>query len=126
MNVTNGVAELITNISLDYEEVTGYEVTITAEDNGEGNLFRYYCIISKSACAIMHCLFSQARVTIEVVDVNDNAPQFVFGVNSSRYTVELDEDLLVFGAVLEFLATDADSTSNGQITYSPSNSSSEF
>lgn len=59
---------------------------------------------------------------VDVVDTNDNTPQFVFDVNTSRYTAQISENA---GAsfILNFVATDADSTTNGMITF---NFNSEF
>lgn len=53
---------------------------------------------------------------LAVVDINDNAPQFAFDVNTSRYTAEIFENSPA-SIILELMATDEDSTSNGMITF---------
>lgn len=63
---------------------------------------------------------------MEVMDVNDNAPQFVFGVNASIYTAEISESSSSRRVILELQATDADSDDNGLVTFSPSNASSKL
>lgn len=60
---------------------------------------------------------------MEVRDVNDNAPRFIFTGNESLYTAEITENI-PFSVILDFVATDQDSDVNAQITFSPS--SSEF
>lgn len=60
--------------------------------------------------------FSLITVRVDVVDINDNAPQFMFDVNTSRYTAEIFENSPAI-IILELLATDEDSTSNGMITF---------
>lgn len=69
--------------------------------------------------------FSETTVTVDVVDINDHAPQFVFDVNASRYTAEIPENA-VPRIILRFVATDEDSGNNGIIDFDPSNLNSEL
>lgn len=60
-------------------------------------------------------------VIVTVVDVNDNTPRF----DSPTYTANIPENART-STIITFLARDEDSTSNGMITYQPSNLSSEY
>jgi protocadherin-15 len=55
-------------------------------------------------------------VRIDVVDINDHAPQFVFDANTSRYAAEINENSPAV-IVLQLAATDEDSTTNGEIAF---------
>ena len=79
--------------SLDYEKNTSYNFTILAEDTG-GNQ-------------------GSSVVTISITDVNDNDPKFL----RSDYNASIPEDLEVGSVVSVVAATDADSTTNEEITY---------
>ena len=81
---------------LDYEMATEHSVTITASDG---------------------TLSSSQDVTIRVVDVNDNAPVF----SQDTYTAMVVEHSSVNTVVSNATATDADSGTNGIITYSLEN-----
>ena len=59
-------------------------------------------------------LFSQAPVTIELVDINDNAPVFVNPVS----TVDISESAGVGESIITVTATDADIGENAEIMYS--------
>lgn len=55
-------------------------------------------------------------MSVAVVDINDNTPQFEFGVNATRYSAEILESAGP-SFILNFVATDEDSTSNGEIAF---------
>ena len=59
-------------------------------------------------------LSSSFNVTIEITDVNDNAPQF----SASRFTANVTEHADIGTRVIRVTATDIDSGSNGEIVYS--------
>lgn len=52
-------------------------------------------------------------VTVQVLDLNDNAPSFA----QASYTVEVPEDLPVGALVLQLVAEDPDEGTNGQVSY---------
>lgn len=81
--------------TLDYEEVAEYEVTVVVSDAGSP---------PRSA---------MATLSVFVMDVNDNAPQF----SVSEYTAAVPESLVVGSSVTQVRATDADSGVNAAITY---------
>lgn len=62
---------------------------------------------------------SDVTQRVEVIDINDHAPQFVFDANASRYVAEINENSPA-SFILQLVATDEDSTSNGRITFGPS------
>ncbi|XP_041516153.1 protocadherin beta-2-like [Microtus oregoni] len=87
---------LMTNTALDRETKSQYNITITITDLGTPRLT------------------TQHTITVEVSDVNDNAPAFT----QSSYTLFVHENnspALHIGAIS---ATDSDSGSNAHITYS--------
>ncbi|XP_077863959.1 protocadherin Fat 3-like [Saccoglossus kowalevskii] len=98
--VNNITGEVTTLVALDYEDSDGrvYTIDVFAEDCGEP----------------FHTGSSQ--VTITVTDINDNALQF-----ASTYECTIDETLIVGDIVVIVEATDADSTTNGEVTYSLDN-----
>ena len=60
-------------------------------------------------------LFSQADVTIQLLDINDNFPQFVNKLPSS---ISFSEDIINGTFILDASATDADLGANGEVSYS--------
>ncbi|XP_070545455.1 LOW QUALITY PROTEIN: cadherin-23-like [Ptychodera flava] len=83
---------------VDYERSLSYQLTVQAEDGGdpprEGN----------------------ARVIVNIIDVNDNAPEF----QRQEYFTSIDENTLYLPAdnsVLRIRATDKDSPPYNQLTY---------
>uniref|UniRef100_T1IXK9 Cadherin domain-containing protein n=1 Tax=Strigamia maritima TaxID=126957 RepID=T1IXK9_STRMM len=100
MNETSG--ELSLNSPLDYEllhdsgQVRTVNVTVRAADHGEPSLH------------------TDTLVTIFVMDVNDNIPQF----DSSLYSASIPEDTASGKLVLKVHATDADSSAAfGRVIY---------
>ena len=78
--------------SLDYERKTSYVLNVTCSDG------RYE---------------SDTTVTVNVEDVNDNAPKFL----ESSYQATLSEETAAGTSILKVSAEDKDSGSNGQLTY---------
>ena len=94
--IINGNSGAIYSISpLDYEQITTYTLHITASDNG------------------VPVLSSNVTVIINVLDINDNKPVF----DQSIYTISISEALQVGEEVIQVTASDADSNSNADITY---------
>ncbi|XP_071780759.2 protocadherin Fat 3 [Centroberyx gerrardi] len=81
---------------LDFEVCKDYYLTIEAWDSGTPPLS------------------TATMVTIELMDVNDNAPAF----SQDIYNVLVSEDASVGQTVTKLLAEDLDSQVNGRITYS--------
>ncbi|KAJ8347820.1 hypothetical protein SKAU_G00264090 [Synaphobranchus kaupii] len=82
--------------ALDFEVCKGYLLTVEAWDGGSPPLG------------------AVTTVTIELMDVNDNAPKFQQDV----YNVGVSEDAGIGQSVVQVLAKDRDSHVNGQIVYS--------
>ena len=82
--------------TLDYESAQSYRLFVSAQDDGSRSLS------------------SSSEVFIEVVDLNDNPPLF----NSSTYSVSIPENAILGTEIFQIPATDADSTSNGELRYS--------
>ena len=59
-------------------------------------------------------LFTQADVTIQLMDINDNSPQFVDEPSS----ISLPENIPINTFILDGSATDADLGANGEVSYS--------
>ena len=87
------VARIDVADKLDYETNSTYNFTITATDT-EGNV-------------------GSATVVIDIFDENDNTPEFV----KSIFTQTIIEDSEPGLEVITVNATDADSTSNAELTY---------
>lgn len=81
---------------MDFETETTYNVIITATDGGTPSLS------------------TSVFVAIAVVDENDNAPRFASQSNSAT----IPENSLTGALVADLGATDADSGSNSQLSYS--------
>ncbi|XP_004092928.2 protocadherin beta-8 [Nomascus leucogenys] len=88
--------ELVLDKALDREEEAELRLTLTALDGGSP---------PRSGTA---------QVYIEVVDVNDNAPEF----EQPFYRVQISEDSPVGFLVVKVSATDVDTGVNGEISYS--------
>ncbi|XP_014649404.1 PREDICTED: protocadherin beta-8-like [Ceratotherium simum simum] len=88
--------ELVLDKALDREEEPELRLTLTAQDGGSP---------PRSGTA---------QVYIEVVDVNDNAPEF----EQPFYRVQIPEDSRVGFLIVTVTATDADTGVNGEISYS--------
>ncbi|XP_036060449.1 protocadherin beta-6-like [Onychomys torridus] len=88
--------ELVLDRALDREEQPELTLTLTAVDGGSP---------SRSGTT---------TVRIEVVDINDNAPQFV----QSLYEVQIPENSPLDAVVLTVSARDLDAGMNGNVAYS--------
>ncbi|XP_049983997.1 protocadherin beta-7-like [Alexandromys fortis] len=87
---------LVTETPLDRESQSQYNVTITVTDMGTPRLT------------------TQHTITVEVSDINDNAPAFT----QSSYTLFVQENNSPALHIGTISATDSDSGSNAHITYS--------
>ncbi len=87
--------DVVLNEPLDFEQLSGYVVTVVASDGG------------------LPALTATATLFVYVVDVNDNAPQFSAG----EYSATVSESLEVGTPILTVDATDADSGTNAVIVY---------
>lgn len=92
-NITLSTGVVSSAGMIDYEDWQQINLTVQATDPA-GNL-------------------DIANIFITVLDVNDNIPVF----NSTVYSVNVSENASVNYLILTVTATDADSTSNGLITY---------
>uniref|UniRef100_A0A8C9KAM7 Protocadherin beta 13 n=1 Tax=Panthera tigris altaica TaxID=74533 RepID=A0A8C9KAM7_PANTA len=88
--------ELVLDKALDREQEPELRLTLTAQDGG-----------SPPRSGI-------AQINIEVVDINDNAPEF----EQSLYRVKIPEDSPIGFLIVTVSATDADIGVNGEISYS--------
>ncbi|CAJ1065064.1 protocadherin Fat 4 isoform X1 [Xyrichtys novacula] len=93
----NSAGSLCLNTELDRETQSLYNLTVTAND----------CAQPESAQ-----FTSTARVTVEVHDINDNAPLF-----KSAEILNIPEDAALHSVVMAVHAEDADSGSNGEVLY---------
>ncbi|XP_015340703.1 protocadherin beta-7 [Marmota marmota marmota] len=91
----NLLPELILDQALDREEIPELSLTLTALDGGSPG---------RSGTTLLRIL---------VVDVNDNAPEFV----QSLYKVQVPENSRVGSLVVTVSARDLDTGSNGEIVY---------
>ncbi|XP_010167834.2 protocadherin gamma-B5, partial [Antrostomus carolinensis] len=85
--------KLITGSALDREQVSTYNITITAKDRGRP------------------ALWSSAALVLEVSDVNDNAPVF----EEAAYSAYVAENNAAGAEVLRVRAWDADAGANGRV-----------
>ena len=86
---------LETTSALDREERSSYLLNITASDAGSPTLT------------------GSMLLTINVLDINDNAPEFV----SSEYTARVNESLATGSYVLQVSARDRDQGDNSRVSY---------
>ena len=89
--------EALVNINLFTPPQSQQVLVVQAEDRG------------------MPSLFSQADVTIQLLDINDNSPQFV---NEPPSSISLAENIPIGTFMLDASATDADLGTNGEVSYS--------
>ncbi|XP_053319404.1 protocadherin gamma-C5-like isoform X4 [Spea bombifrons] len=97
-NRTDGnlIPQLILQKTLDREEKGEHKLVLTAVDGGEPT--------RSGSC----------QITIKVLDINDNAPEF----GQSNYKIRLKEDLPLKTVIITLNATDLDEGTNGEIEYS--------
>ncbi|KAM6148957.1 protocadherin alpha-6 isoform 3-T3 [Erethizon dorsatum] len=87
---------LVLDSSLDRESTSGYELVVTARDGGSPPLW------------------ASATVSVEVADVNDNAPVFA----QPEYTVFVKENNPPGSHIFTVCARDADAQENALVSYS--------
>ncbi|XP_055000053.1 protocadherin alpha-7 isoform X13 [Sorex araneus] len=87
---------LVLDSALDRESVSNYQVVVTARDGGEPPLW------------------ATASVSVEVSDVNDNAPAFA----QPEYTVFVKENNAPGCHIFTVSARDADAQENARVSYS--------
>ncbi|XP_065192145.1 uncharacterized protein LOC135823227 isoform X2 [Sycon ciliatum] len=91
---------IVVNQSLDFETVKSYNLTVLAQDMAPPG----------------YRLNASTLVSIHLLDVNDNAPVFA----NASYTISVIETWPINSAMFVVTATDADSTSNGNVlSYQP-------
>ncbi|KAM4875301.1 protocadherin alpha-11-like [Thomomys bottae] len=86
---------LVLDSALDRETVSAYEVVVTARDGGSPPLW------------------ATASVSVEVADVNDNAPAFA----QAEYTVFVKENNAPGSHIFTVRARDADAQENARVSY---------
>ncbi|KAM9320481.1 cadherin EGF LAG seven-pass G-type receptor 2 [Gastrophryne carolinensis] len=91
--INNGTGWIIVQSELDREETEYYNFGVEARDQGQPSLS------------------SSSAVSVQILDVNDNAPEFT----QHEYQARLNEDAAVGTSVLTVLALDRDS--HATITY---------
>ena len=89
----SGVISL--ELSLDYEQVTFYDIVVVASDLG------------------FPPLTAPARLVVYVEDVNDNAPLF----DQQVYSTAIPEDFGTETSILQVVSSDLDSGTNAAVTY---------
>ncbi|GAB1301650.1 Protocadherin gamma B7 [Apodemus speciosus] len=93
---SNNYYKLVTDSTLDREQTPGYNVTITATDRGKPPLS------------------SSTTITLNVADVNDNAPVF----QQQAYLINVPENNQPGTSITQVRAWDPDVGSNGLVSYS--------
>ena len=97
INGTTGVLSIAASNKVDYEKKKKYNLVILGRLKSD--------------------ILLEAKVTLHVVDANDNSPVF----SENRYVVDMKEDALVGSIILRVSATDKDSGDNGKVSYVLSN-----
>ncbi|XP_015428083.1 PREDICTED: protocadherin gamma-B3 [Myotis davidii] len=92
---TKNTYKLVTDGALDREQTTEYNITITATDKGKPPLS------------------SKTSVTLNIDDVNDNAPVF----QQPAYLVHVPENNPPGASIAQVSASDPDLGPNGQVSY---------
>nr|XP_051700313.1 protocadherin gamma-A1 [Oryctolagus cuniculus] len=87
---------LVTERTLDRELTTGYNITVTATDQGTP------------------ALSTETHILLIVTDINDNAPEF----HQDSYSAYIPENNPKGASIFSVKAHDADSNENAQVTYS--------
>ncbi|XP_048580321.1 uncharacterized protein LOC116612238 isoform X2 [Nematostella vectensis] len=102
--LVNQTGDIILARELDYETRRRYEFEVFARDDGTPEPREGLCV-----------------VTISLLDINDNRPVFTKGKNS----ISISEDVRVGSTLVSLAATDADDSSNAQVSYSISHGDAE-
>uniref|UniRef100_A0A4W5RCT8 Protocadherin 20-like n=1 Tax=Hucho hucho TaxID=62062 RepID=A0A4W5RCT8_9TELE len=98
LSLQNGKYLLSTSKPLDYEMKSEYHVSVVMRGG-----------VGETAAQG----FPRRVIQVRVVDVNDNAPQFL----QSHYLIDIEENNPPGASLLRVRAQDADSGQNGQVTY---------
>ncbi len=94
LNSTTGA--IVLNATLDFEKTSSYRFTVVAQDAGAPSLK------------------DKSQVTVNIVDVNDNRPEFAV----SKFVVNVTESSQINRNVFIAVATDEDSGLNAALRYS--------
>ena len=95
--INNTTGEIYIKMALDYEKQSSYQLTVVASDHGVGSLPAY------------------AKVSVNVIDENDNAPQIQLNSLTSNGNVEVRENSSPRTFVAYVAVQDGDSGKNGQV-----------
>ncbi|XP_053522445.1 protocadherin gamma-A4-like [Artibeus jamaicensis] len=87
---------LLTHRMLDREEVSEYNITVTATDHGTPQLS------------------TQTHISLQLIDINDNPPAF----SHASYSAYVPENNPRGASILSMTAQDPDSIENARVTYS--------
>ncbi|XP_064811378.1 protocadherin-20-like [Oncorhynchus masou masou] len=98
LSLQKGKYLLSTSKPLDYEVKSEYHVSVVMRGDVEEPAAQG---------------FPRREIQVRVVDVNDNAPQFL----QSHYQIDIEENNPPGASLLKVRAQDADSGQNGQVTY---------
>ncbi|KAM4555055.1 uncharacterized protein PAE49_014239 [Odontesthes bonariensis] len=94
-NTSNGFYSILTNRELDRERASEYDITVTCSDEG------------------VPSLSSSVTLTLQISDVNDNAPVF----ERSSYEAYIVENNTPGLSIFTVKATDADWNQNARVSY---------
>ena len=93
VNSHTGVLSVADPVQIDYEKRKVYKLVV------HGNYNSY--------------LILEAKVTLHVLDANDNSPV----ISKNRYIVRIKEDVKIGSTILNVVASDKDSGNNSRISY---------
>ena len=102
--ISSSTGQITTAKQLDYEDTQSYSLTVEARD---------------SSSPMSSQLSSLSHVDVIVAPLNEHAPVF----SQSFYNVTISENTSVGTTVLTIIATDSDSGSQGEVTFSLSSNS---
>ena len=102
--ISSSTGQITTAKQLDFEDAKSYSLTVEARD-------------SSSPISSQHA--SLSHVEVIVAPLNEHAPIF----RQSSYNVTISEKITVGTSVLSIIATDSDSGSQGELTYTLSSGS---
>ncbi|RWS13849.1 fat-like cadherin-related tumor suppressor isoform X5, partial [Dinothrombium tinctorium] len=111
------------NVDVTYQIVSGNEEYTFALDRKNGTLslwnsvdfesVKEHLLVVKAEDSRIPFLSAETHVKVTVIDVNDNAPQFI----QKSYSAVIREDAAVNEKILQVMATDADSFENAELSY---------
>ena len=107
-SVDSSTGRIVTSYPLDRETVSGYRIDVTATSTIAGSIST-----------------ATATVVVNVVDLNDNAPVFLFPTETETADGGGEDNLVIVSlsadigdVVATISATDSDASANGQLVYS--------